>query len=121
MRYAILPIIALMIGAGILYAQDDGDSGVEPGIMQTQTGSLTVGAGLTQKQVGNFSVVSAEDADVTTDGKTVYMEDIYEYVGRKFKAVEARLKKIETGQEDIKNRLKKLEDSLTKDKAASLR
>ncbi len=104
MRYAILLILIFIFAAGTLYAEDDSEEG---------GGGVRLGGGLTQKQIGNFSVVAAEDADVATDGKQVYKEDIYEYVGRKFKAVEARLKKIEEGQEDIKDRIKRLESSLS--------
>lgn len=105
MKYVIIPMFALLFLAGAIYAQDDEDS--------------QGGSGLSQKQVGNFSVITAEDADVTTDGKQVYIEDIYEYVGRKFKAVEARLKKIEAGQEDLRLRVKKIEDGLAKLKNAA--
>lgn len=106
----IIPLILLsMLIAGTPYAQDDSE---EEGV------PVRLGAGLTQKQVGNFSVITAEDADVTSDGKQVYKEDLYEYVGRKFKAVEARLKKIEEGQEDIKDRIKRLESSLSQMKKA---
>lgn len=105
MRYTILLIlIFIFFAAGMLYAQNDSEE---------EGGYARLGAGLTQKQIGTFSVVTAEDADVATNGKQVYKEDIYEYVGRKFKAVEARLKKIEEGQEDIKDRIKRLESSLS--------
>jgi hypothetical protein len=110
MRYAIPSIlIFIFFAAGILYAQDYSEEEGRP---------VRLGTGLTQKQIGTFSVVTAEDADVTSDGKQVYKEDIYEYVGRKFKAVEARLKKIEEGQEDIKDRIKRLENSLSQMKKA---
>lgn len=110
MRYTIpLILISIFFAAGTMYAQDDSEEG---------GGGVRLGGGLTQKHIGNFSVVAAEDADVATDGKQVYKEDIYEYVGRKFKAVEARLKKIEEGQEDIKDRIKRLESSLSQIKKA---
>lgn len=107
MRYVLLLIIAIILNAGVLYAQDDDNN-------EGGGGPVRLGAGLTQKQIGNFSVVAAEDANVSTDGKQAYVEDIYEYVNRKFKAVEARLKKLEEGQEDIKNRLKQIEYDLSK-------
>ena len=108
MRYALVIIIAIIFNAGALCAQDNNDEG----------GPVQLGSGLTKKQIGNFAVVAAEDANVSTDGKKAYVEDIYQYVSRKFKAVEARLKKLEEGQEDIKNRLKRIEYDLSRIKKA---
>lgn len=107
MRYAIWLMIVIIFCAGILFAQDD-DYNEEGG------GPVTLAPGLTQKQIGNFSVVTAEDAAVTTNGKQAYVEDLYRYVGRKFKAVEARLKKLEDHQAEILDRLKQVEGDLAK-------
>lgn len=110
MGYTILLMIAMMLGPATLYAQDDNN--------EKGNGPVTLGGGLTQKQVGNFSVITAEDADVTNTGKQAFIEDIYKYVGRKFRVIEARLNKLEEGQEEIRDRLKQIEFDLSKMKKA---
>lgn len=94
--------LILSLAAAAALAQDD----------DRTNSAVSLGAGLTKKQIAGFSVVAAEDAEVSTDGKLTYVEDIYAYVSRKFKAVEARISKIETVQESLKSKVDSLEKDL---------
>jgi len=95
-------ILLLSFAATFLYAQSE----------EQVKSEVTLNAGLTRKTIAGFTVVTAEDAQVTTDGKTAHVEDLYTYTGRKFKAVEERLKKIEAAAEELKNRVSYLEKHL---------
>ncbi len=102
MKKTILFILLLSFAATLLYAQSE----------EQVKGAVSLNAGLTKKTIAGFTVVTAEDAEVTTDGKTTYVEDLYTYTGRKFKAVEERLKKIEAAAEELKNRVTDIEKRL---------
>ncbi|MCX5666078.1 MAG: hypothetical protein NT036_03405 [Candidatus Omnitrophica bacterium] len=99
MKKTALFMLLLIFAATLLYAQSE---------EQVKSG-VGLNAGLTKKPIAGFTVVTAEDAQVTTDGKTTYVEDLYTYTGRKFKAVEDRLKKIEAAAEELKNRVTSIE------------
>ena len=103
-------ILVFSFAASLLYAQSGEDTG----------GEISLGASPKKKPIAGFTVITAEDAQVSTDGKTTYVEDVYVYTGRKFKAVEARLKKIETAQEGLNTRVKYKEKCLTDMKSVTL-
>jgi hypothetical protein len=103
MKKAVLLILIFSFAAGVLHAQSEEDTERE----------VSLGASPIKKPIAGFTVLTAEDARVSTDGKTTYVEDIYVYTGRKFKAVEARLKKIEAAAEELNSRVKRIDKRLT--------
>ena len=100
MKKTAMLIFAFFFTASLLYAQSDQDS---------ENGS---NSNYTKKSVAGFSVLTAEDARVTNDGKMTYVEDIYSYTGRKFKAIEARLKIIESAIAELDGKIKDIEKRL---------
>lgn len=110
MKKTALLILVFSFTAALLYAQSEEETESE----------TSLGASPNKKPIAGFTVLTAEDAQVSTDGKTTYVENVYAYTGRKFKAVEARLKKIETAQEDLNSRVKYIEQYLTDTKNAAL-
>ena len=110
MKKTALLILVLSFAAALLYAQSEEETESE----------VSPGSSPTRKPIAGFTILTAEDAQVTTDGKTTYVEDIYTYTGRKFKTVEARLKKIEAAEEELKSRVNYIEKRLTDTKKAVL-
>jgi hypothetical protein len=102
MKKTVLFILILSFAAVPLYAQNKEETLDE----------VVLGTSPTHKPIAGFTVVTAEDAQVSTDGKLTYVEDLYTYTGRKFKAVEARLKKIEASEEELKIKVKDIEKRL---------
>jgi peptidoglycan hydrolase CwlO-like protein len=102
MKKTVILIFALFLAASLLYAQDD----------QDLKNTADSGSVMTKKAVAGFSVLTAEDAQVTNDGKMTYVEDIYSYTGRKFKAIETRLKNIESAIEELDGKIKDIEKRL---------
>jgi len=103
MKKTALLMLAFSLAASLVYAQSE----------ELVEDEVNLGASQTRRPIAGFTVITAEDARVSTDGKTTQVEDIYVYVGRKFKAVEVRLKKIEAAQEDLKGKVDYIDKRLT--------
>ena len=103
MKKAVLLIMIFSFSAALLCAQSEEETENE----------VNLGTSPTNKPIAGFTVLTAGDARVSTDGKMTYVENIYVYVGRKFKEVEARLKKIEAAARELNKRVKDIEKRLT--------
>ncbi|MDO8536559.1 MAG: hypothetical protein Q7S30_06110 [Candidatus Omnitrophota bacterium] len=110
MKKAALLIFVLGFVSALLFAQNEEETKSE----------VRLGSSSTNKPIAGFTVLTAEDTKVTTDGKTTYIEDVYTYTGRKFKAIEARLNKIETVLDELKGRVKYIEEQQAKAKNEEL-
>jgi len=103
MKKTVLLMLAFSLAASLVYAQSE----------EQVEDEVNLGASQTRRPIAGFTVLFPADAKISTDGKTTQIEDIYMYVGRKFKAVEARLKKIEAAQEDLKGKVEYIDKRLT--------
>jgi septal ring factor EnvC (AmiA/AmiB activator) len=103
-RYIIfLSIFALIFCAVYLYAQD----------IEVRKG-LQIKPGMEIVKMGDAEVVVPKGATVTKQDGMIVVEDIAQYVGRRFELVEGRLSKLDTRQEGLRKEVKQLREDLQK-------
>ncbi len=98
-----LLVFIFVLCASFIHAQENKDYTIEEE-------GIRLGPGMERKRVGGINLRVPKGAEVYQDGPNVIMEELEEYIARKFKEMEDRIGKIEKNQEELNKEIKRLKE-----------